>query len=316
MLKVYCLIAAISLSASANMACAQSQRKPPGTGSQPQSQTQSSQQGAPRQERGTEQTPFVVKVQPSPISPEKAANEAADHDEDAKAKRDTVEAGREAAYWTKIIGIIAAFQFIALGGQLFVFGIQAKRLREATEATARAATAAERQTNAWIAAEAPRLHFLDFKLVRYNPDGTDEAERITDAPHRVIRPLVLIRNGGRKDMGLIGYSIDWTVTKELSSPPIYQNTLGGTIFIPREDQIWLMDLLRYMNLADDDLVNIERGEAYLWFYGFITYLNDITDEIVQRGYVAQWNASSSAFHAQGPKDYAYEKRSTADLAQP
>jgi hypothetical protein len=71
-----------------------------------------------------------------------------------------------------------------------------------------------------------------------------------------------------------------------------------------------------MKLSNDELANVQNQETHLWFYGYITYLNDITNEIVERGFVAQWDISRNAFHAQGPKEYAYEKRTSVGQSRP
>ena len=95
---------------------AQSQQEP-----QLQNKPNNSQQPAPADQRGTENSPVVIKVLPPPNDPEKAKREA---------EKETDKSNAD--WWiVKLTGVLAAIGFF----QLLVFGYQAKLLRETVTAT-------------------------------------------------------------------------------------------------------------------------------------------------------------------------------------
>jgi hypothetical protein len=106
-------------------------KRPPTKGQQ--EQTQSQEQKAAPDQRGTDQLPFVVQ----PLPTKKTAEIAEKEKREAKEKTDS-------DWWTLRL---AQWTLLALFGQLAVFIAQAIYLRGTLEATATAANAAEKATN-------------------------------------------------------------------------------------------------------------------------------------------------------------------------
>ena len=100
-------------------ACAFAQSQPPTPGaresqrSQPDSKSQSANQPTATDPRGTNESPLVVKVQPTPKTDEETAKEKAQEDDEASAKR-----------WTKGLGvatgILGLLQLVAIGFQVSI----------------------------------------------------------------------------------------------------------------------------------------------------------------------------------------------------
>jgi hypothetical protein len=97
---------------------------------QPQSKSKQPKQGATTDQRGTQESPFVVKTLPVQKTPEEATQDKAERDQKAEHDRDLVKL-------TFALAIIAAFQLI-------VYGYQAKKLRETVESAGEQAEAMER----------------------------------------------------------------------------------------------------------------------------------------------------------------------------
>jgi hypothetical protein len=111
---------ALLLAACTIALAAQSQPPTPRTGKSkgnpPQNKATTTQQQPATDQRGTEQSPVVVKVLPTPKTQEEAAQEKDDRDDKASASR-----------WTMWL---AGLTVLVGCGQLIVYGIQARRLRE------------------------------------------------------------------------------------------------------------------------------------------------------------------------------------------
>src|SRR5580658_4395213 len=97
---------------------------------QPQSKSQQPQQTATTDQRGTQESPIVVKVLPATKTPEEAAEEKKDRD--AKKAND--------GNLVILTGVLAFVGFC----QLLVYGYQAKKLRETVESAGEQAEAMER----------------------------------------------------------------------------------------------------------------------------------------------------------------------------
>ncbi len=121
-----------------------------GSPTQPLQQAKGTEQKAKPDTRGTEQSPLVIKVNPSPINDEKAAEEKKERQEKS-----------DSDWWlVKLTGTLAAIGLL----QLFVFGLQARRLRQtieemkvATAATQKAANAAKDSADTALVANMPVL---------------------------------------------------------------------------------------------------------------------------------------------------------------
>jgi hypothetical protein len=149
-MRLRCLVAALMfLAAFASDSWGQSKQQTP-----PPAQSAQPDQASKPYERGTEQSPFIVKVLPTKESEEKAAADA--HREDEKTANDARLARfTELLFWaTGALCIIALFQ-------LFVFGWQGYQLGETVKATKEAASVANKE---FISTHRPRiiLHSIKF----------------------------------------------------------------------------------------------------------------------------------------------------------
>jgi len=123
--------------------------------------------------RGTEQAPFIVKTIPTPKTEAETAAEAQDKQE--KAAND-----RQLVYWTRALVGVGVVQFLVLVVQAFVFGFQARRLRQtveemkiATKATEKSADAAKNSADASLIALRPWLS-CEVQIadsLTYTPEG-------------------------------------------------------------------------------------------------------------------------------------------------
>jgi hypothetical protein len=118
-------------------------------------QTQGAQQQPAADQRGTDQSPVVVKIAPTPKSEADAAAEAKDRQEKAKLDTALVKFNGDLAFYTLILAIVAALQFIALF-------VQAILLRGTLKATTAAANIAK---DALISTERAFVFLEDFDPV-------------------------------------------------------------------------------------------------------------------------------------------------------
>ena len=93
-------------------------------------QPQTSQSPTDSDQRGTEQSPLVVKAIPAPKTPEETAQETKDRDQKTTNDRDLVKL-------TAVLALVGFFQFL-------VYAYQAKKLRETVESAGEQAEAMER----------------------------------------------------------------------------------------------------------------------------------------------------------------------------
>jgi hypothetical protein len=99
-------------------------------GSQQQQKSQATQQSTQQEQRGTEDSPFVVKVLPTPKAPKEASQEKEDRDNKANNDRDLVK-------FTEILALVACLQLI-------VYGYQSTQLRKTVKAAGEQSEAMER----------------------------------------------------------------------------------------------------------------------------------------------------------------------------
>ena len=180
-------IVVILLLAVGGVSWSQSERPSPlhHEGVQPlQAQSAKPIQQSPTDQRGTEQAPVIVKVLP-PEDEKKRADTEAKREEQKTANDERLATFSERLFYATVaLSIIAVFQF-------FAFTWQGVHLRRTVAIT-------RRQTDATINAKSPRLLFLGSKFVRYeSADGPPIEDPISGSPYGFIRPILLIKNGGR-----------------------------------------------------------------------------------------------------------------------
>jgi hypothetical protein len=254
----------------------------------PEQKNVNTQQAIPADQRGTEQLPAIVKILPATKTTEEAE---ADRQE---------KASKNAADWW-LIKLTAALAIIGTL-QLVVFGWQGIQL-------ARTVTVSKRKTTATINAESPRLLYLGCKLVRYDGvDGPGIEDPISGSPYGIIRPVFMIKNGGRTLLTINQMCVEWLVERALPERPRYANTVGVAMHLEQSAQNWLIDENSHIELSDGEIEKIQLGEAHLWVYGFFNYINHLTDEMITVGFGARWNSHAALFVEQAPPPYVYATR--------
>src|SRR5713226_1393554 len=119
-----------------------------GKGKQGKQQTE---QAPAADQRGTEQSPVIVRVVPTPKSESETAKDARDRQEKAEAERTKAELDRklvdfnsDLAYYTKILAWVAGFQFLALFGQVIFLRLAFQESRRAGDIARDAMVASNR----------------------------------------------------------------------------------------------------------------------------------------------------------------------------
>jgi hypothetical protein len=159
MLRVRCLVVALALLvAFASDSRGQSQKPTP-----PPSETAQAKEAAKPDQRGTEQSPIVVKVLPTKESEEKAASDARHEDEKTENDR------RLARFTELLFRATGALSVIALF-QLFVFGWQGIQLKR-TVSAAKDTTELARQE--FIASHRPKIKIHAVEITRRVIEGDD-----------------------------------------------------------------------------------------------------------------------------------------------
>jgi hypothetical protein len=210
-----------------------------------------------------------------------------------------IDSNRDVAIAIGII-IIAIFA----GATLLVASTQSPSTESSAESIERIN---ERQAEAIIAADSPRLFFISFKFARYDgPDGPVVEDPISGSPNGFLRPLVCVRNGGRSPMPVTKLCMDWMVTDQLPPSPEFRRASDTSYVIEQDQTIWLFDPASGFELTDDQLAQVQAGTAHLWLYGFVSHLDHLS-ETIENGFVMRWNSVESCLDLDGPEDYFYEK---------
>lgn len=116
----------------------------------PQQPAQQPQQTPAADQRGTEQSPVVVRVVPGPPEQANAAQDEKDRREKADLDRKLVEYNGDLALYTKILAWFAFFQFLALGAQAYWLSRTVKVSERAADAAKESADAVVSQLRAYI----------------------------------------------------------------------------------------------------------------------------------------------------------------------
>lgn len=126
---------------------------------QTQTQTQKPEKKSSNDQRGTEQSPLIIKQIPSETSEAERAQKTKADEEKAELDRKLVKFNGDLAYYTWILAIVAIFQFISIFVQAIVFILTLR-------ATVRAANAAKDSADALPAIERAYV----FVVPKIDPD--------------------------------------------------------------------------------------------------------------------------------------------------
>jgi hypothetical protein len=271
----------------------------------PQSQVQQTDQAPAKDQRGTEQNPFIIKIEPTPKGEAEPAKNIDADSEKMELDRKLVKFNGDLAYYTLILAIVAVLQFVALVGQAIVFAFTFR-------ATNKAANAALYQAKATVAVENPSPVVHALKLVGY----ANQADQIGNLdpvppglPPDLFRSLVLLQNTGRTNMRLRETSIDWIIADVLPEQPTYRNSVLalGRIFAPGPP-IWFMDNTRIITFTVAERAQIAAGQRTLWLFGRFSYFNFI-DERFDVGYLGRWDLAHGLVREANPNpNYEYHRQ--------
>jgi hypothetical protein len=217
------------------------------------------------------------------------------------------------AFYTFVLGIFTALLVGVSSSQGYFLFRTDRTARESAEAAKIAAEAAKLQTDAFIAVESSIFDFAGFKLVEYlYPDGLDGREVAGRDPARTppvpefLRALIAVTNLGKAPLRLAGMCVEYGVGKTLPPDPFYLSLYGVNSIVERgETSVWFMQPAIFQ-LDQDQRKAIDAGTAFLWVYGFFSYIG-LLKETRNLGFVARWDTQAGAFTLQGPSAYSYDR---------
>lgn len=255
-----------------------------------QPQTQPAQQQAAPDQRGTENSPVVVKVLPAQENKEKSEAEAREHNEKRQFDTDTL--------WLTEITVALIF-------------LQA----DAADLSAKAVTIVEFPIirTLWIG---PTLLTVDYGLIDLGRTGEDYVGVVNDGPptkFSIIKEIEY-RNYGRSPAFPIQMHIGYTAAKALPDIPVYKKTATSSpsSILKEREESGKIQIDFGFELTESERIAIAKSESVLWFYVLMTYL-DIMDRPHEIGSCWQWGKQNPAdsvmyFFDNGTAPAAYTKR--------
>jgi hypothetical protein len=256
----------------------QSQRPSPSAGKSiepPHAQTTQPNKDPAADQRGTEQSPVVVKILPATESAGRTAAEARREDQKT-ANDDRIARFTERLFWATVaLSVIALFQFLAFLWQ----GWQLQR----TVTLARAE---------FVATHRPRLVVRFVNLI-------EEGEK----RKRAIEFTVV--NVGLSNASIRGSSVnaEFLVLRETRNPHTYpQNDLiAPRRFVPGATDRYTFTTIELVN-ADINELQLGVNSMYLRFYGYIVYEDDMGNSRTTF-FARNYNVLSESFGAVDDPDY-------------
>lgn len=216
----------------------------------PQAQTEHGQQQPAADERGTEQSPAIVRVLPTPKTEAEVAEEARERNEKSDLDRKLVEYNGDLAFYTEILAAFALLQIAALFVQARYLARTVKVSEAAAVAARESADAVVGQLRAYVSVHSSAIEGF----------GTN-----------AIRIQVVIRNTGQTPahdlITWMGVHLgQFPLTEELNPPPAGLHTSRGTLS-PGVEQF----LFDQRELTDQDNAEIIAGRTAIYVYGEIRY---------------------------------------------
>ncbi|MGH9642624.1 MAG: hypothetical protein ACRD3Q_09365 [Terriglobales bacterium] len=231
----------------------------PGKSRQPKQQHSQSAQQPPANQRGTEQSPVVVKVIPPPNNANEAEQERKDREQKTSHDR-----------WLMVFsGVLAAVAVL----QLLVYGYQAKKLKETVDATTRSADAAKKSADAIVNIERPWLLLAEA--------GRTSADDNKDGVRRVYMAAAWkFKNWGAtpafiNDISGGLYVLDniANLPKEPNYGPLYAG-VDEPVLAPGQVSDYYKFRTREPG-GSDEFYQLQNGEKVMVFYGKIDYVDRI-----------------------------------------
>jgi hypothetical protein len=237
-----------------------------------QPETAVTQEESHEDKRGTEQSPLIVKVAPTPKTDEQRIEETKERERIANTERKKeqsdaklVEFTGELAWFTKGLFVATSALVIAtlaLGVAAF---FQSRDMKSSTAAAETAAKAAMLQAKAVIEVELPIIAARNFVV--------NSVGGIYSAPGELPEhPLISVRfyNYGRSPAEMLGFHIVPKIINKLPSVPenveIYPVAPGTMI-----ERSSFLEFTYRFEWNRDQRSKILAGETRLWIYGSVTY---------------------------------------------
>jgi hypothetical protein len=268
---------------------AKSQRPPPTEWKAGQPEQQQPNAPAPQQppatdQRGTDQSPFIVKTLPTQSAQEDA--EQAKKEREARASND-----QEVIKFNSRLVIIGCLQLVVFALQLIVFGYQAWKLRQTVAATEKAVDAAK---GALIATARPRIIVRKVEAIFQMP------------PNRSVSAQFAITNvGGSRTVLIERNAILDTSYRQRGNP--FPKYVGSAV----SNEYWLESgepLYATANFAnphtDPTEENIRSGASPLFLFGFVKY-RDEAGVVREMGFGRQFDPKANRFRPLNDQEVEY-----------
>lgn len=273
-------------------------------------------------QRGTEQSPLVVKVAPTAKTDTEREAEARERErversekQKEKSDADLVEYTAELALSTQRLFFATCGLVIATLGLGLAAVFQSRDMRRSTAAAESAANAANLSARAAIGVELPIVRLDRLTLMDVTPGGERPATLGQMLPRRS-RIMIQFKNSGRTAAEAITQCLEWRVVDKLPEIPVYDRFFpyAPGVFFPPDDQASGVGLQNYyINLADDQYNAIAERRAFLWLYGNVLFRDIITGNDHEFRFCAKWVTFPDA--AGAPVGFVHDSGTPADYTK-
>jgi hypothetical protein len=246
------------------------------------------------EQRGTEQSPLIIKVAPSTKTDDQRTEEAKEHERIAESDRkkeksdsDLVKYTSELAFFTK--GLFAAT--VALVLATFGLGVaaffQGRDTKRAVIAAEQSAAAAKLSAEAAMGVELPIISLARLSLLKES--GGIKA-RVVGHPGDVSIFEINFINLGRTAAELVNLCVEWAVVQKLPDMPAYKTSMpfAPGIFI-EPGKTSPAGLHHYfIRLQPDEVTAIADEAKFLWVFGYLSFKDVILGHPREIRFCAKW----------------------------
>jgi hypothetical protein len=195
---------------------------------------------------------------------------------------------------------------------------QARDNKAAIKAAQTSANAAMLHARTAVAAESAEVLVHSINLVEFPdpPPGVPDTIIPGGPAPEYSRIILSVFNSGRTRGEIIRMSLQWGVfvADPADNPPVYQNIVGRTFVVLREQLLSMKWGEGIVHLDDTLRGGVNAGEMTLWIYGFFTYQN-FMDQKTDVGFIGRWRSVYGGLAPQplgfimgGPPQYNYIRR--------
>ncbi len=237
---------------------AQSQDKTP----EQQQQRRDGKENAKKEQIGTEKQPVVITVQPTKEDRKEAEARAEERQNKKQSDADLV-------WWTRVLGILAGLQFVALIGHAVIFRSQAQALRDtigemqkATFATEKAAEAALIQANTMVSAERGYAKMSHCNVLNLNVVTT------------AVQFQMEIKNWGRTPVQITNVCLCAHIrdaADPLPKEPPYGAAQSFYAFLVSQEAVYFSQNVS----AGEQTSDVQDGNKTLYLIGYVDYVDKL-----------------------------------------